>query len=122
MPAVRPLRPALVAVGAVAVALGAAGCSGGAKQTVPVTIAADQCTVGNSTLTAGKTAFKIDNSSGKEAEAYVYRADGSKVDEVEGIADGTSRTLTVSLDPGDYSFACKPEGKDLRTKFTVTKG
>jgi iron uptake system component EfeO len=117
-----PARPALLALTPVAASMLAAltACSGGSvKQTVGVTMSADGCDLGSTTLDAGKTAFEVKNSSGKEAEAYVYDADGSKVDEVEGIADGTSRTLTVSLDAGKYEFACKPEGDDVRTSFTV---
>jgi iron uptake system component EfeO len=122
MPALRPLAPAaLPGLAAVALAAALTACSGGSvKQTVDVTIGDDACDLGSATLEAGKTAFDVKNDSGKEAEAYVYTADGDKVDEVEGIADGTSRTLTVSLDAGSYEFACKPEGSDVRTPFTVS--
>src|SRR3954468_19356094 len=117
MPALRTLvAPAVLGLLATLTA-----CSGGSvKQTVDVTIGADACDLGTTTLEAGKTAFDVKNDSGKEAEVYVYTADGDKVDEVEGIADGTSRTLTVSLDAGSYKFACKPEGSDVRTDFTVS--
>jgi iron uptake system component EfeO len=99
---------------------GLVGCSGGdVKQTVGVTIKDNACTLDTDTIDAGKTAFDVSNDSGREAEAYVYAAGDKKVDEVEGIADGTSRKLTVSLDAGSYEFACKPEGKDVRAPFTV---
>ena len=117
-----PARPALLPLLPVATTLIAAlaACSGGSvKQTVDVSVTGSACDLGSTTLDAGKTAFDVKNSSGKEAEAYVYTAGGDKVDEVEGIADGTSRTLTVSLDAGKYEFACKPEGDDVRTSFTV---
>jgi iron uptake system component EfeO len=96
-----------------------AGC-GGVKQTVEVTATADACTLDTTTFDAGKTKFNVDNDSGKELEAYVYTADGEFVNEVEHIADGTSRAMTVKLDAGDYEFACKPEGDDIRTPFTVS--
>jgi iron uptake system component EfeO len=112
------LRPYAAAATLLIVVL--TGCSGGTvKQTVDVTLGADACHLATTTLDAGKTAFDVKNDSGKEAEVYVYTADGDKVDEVEGIADGTSRTRTVSLDAGSYEFACKPEGSDVRAKFTV---
>jgi len=98
----------------------AACSSGSADQKVAVSITSDACDLDTTTIDAGKTAFEVKNSSGKEAEAYVYTKAGDKVDEVEGIADGTTRTLTVSLDAGDYEFACKPEGDDVRTSFTVS--
>ncbi|HEU5034101.1 MAG TPA: cupredoxin domain-containing protein [Mycobacteriales bacterium] len=100
---------------------GVAGCGGSAARTIDVTMTSSSCQLAKSSFPAGKTAFKVDNTSGQEGEAYVYDGSGNKVDEVEGIADGTSRTLTVSLDAGRYQFACKPEGKDNRTPFTVTK-
>ena len=96
-----------------------AGC-GGVKQTVAVTATADKCTLEKTTFDAGKTKFTIENDSGEELEAYVYTAEGKFVNEVEHIADGTSRAMTVKLDAGDYEFACKPEGDDNRTPFTVS--
>ena len=96
-----------------------AGCGKSADQSVDVTATDEACTLSTTTLDAGKTAFDIKNDSGDEAEAYVYTADGDKVDEVEDIADGTSRTLTVDLEAGTYKFACKPGSKDIRTDFTV---
>lgn len=121
MPARRPIAPVLGIATGVALTLGLTGCGGSADQTVAVTMTDSACQVAQTSVPAGKTAFKVTNDSGREAEAYVYTADGDKVDEVEGIADGTSRTLTVSLDAGSYEFACKPEGKDVRTPFTVTR-
>jgi iron uptake system component EfeO len=118
-----PARPALLALTPLALStlVMLTACSGGSvKQTVDVTVAGETCDLSSTTLDAGKTAFEVKNTSGEEAEAYVYTADGDKVDEVEGIADGVSRTLTVSLDAGDYEFACKPEGDDVRTSFTVS--
>src|SRR3954451_12179731 len=89
----------------------ATACSGGSvKQTVDVTATGDACTLSTTTIDAGKTRFRVTNSSGREAEAYVYDAAGKKVDEVEGIADGNARDLTLSPHAGRYVFACKPEG------------
>jgi iron uptake system component EfeO len=96
-----------------------AGC-GGVKQTVTVTATDDACTLDTTTFDAGKTKFTVENDSGKEVEAYIYTADGDFVNEVEHIADGTARSMTAKLDAGDYEFACKPEGDDIRTPFTVS--
>jgi iron uptake system component EfeO len=107
-------------LGATTLAALLTGCGGGdVKQTVDVTVTASNCTLASTSVTAGLTAFDVANDSGKEAEAYVYTTDGKVVDEVEHIADGTSRTLKVDLDAGSYEFACKPEGDDNRTDFTV---
>jgi iron uptake system component EfeO len=116
-----PVRPArtVAAVAALALAGVLTACSSDADQSVDVAIGDGTCELSSTTLDAGTTEFDVKNDSGEEAEAYVYNADGDKVDEVEGIADGTSRTLTVKLDAGSYEFACKPEGDDNRTDFTV---
>lgn len=117
MPARLRHVPALVIPAVLAVTVGCS--SDDAEQTVSVTITDSGCRLDSTTLDAVTTAFKVRNDSGREAEAYVYTSSGDKVDEVEHIADGTSRTLTVSLDPGDYEFACKPENADVRTDFTA---
>jgi iron uptake system EfeUOB component EfeO/EfeM len=112
----------LVPLLAVPVALTLTGCGGGGpvKTTVHVTASTSACGLDATTIAPGRTAFVVGNTSGSEAEFYLYTARGSKVDEVEGIADGTSRTLTATLKPGRYAAACKPDGKDLRTPFTVS--
>jgi iron uptake system component EfeO len=104
---------------AVALSSTLAACGKSADQTVDVLASDDKCTLSTTTVDAGKTAFKFKNDSGDEAEAYVYTDKGDKVDEVEDIAAGTSRTLTVDLEAGSYEFACKPGSKDIRTAFTV---
>jgi iron uptake system component EfeO len=96
-----------------------AGFAGDVKQTVEVNGTEDACTLDTTTLDAGKTKFDVANDSGEELEGYVYTTGGDVVNEVEHIADGTSRSMTVQLDAGDYEFACKPEGDDIRTPFTV---
>jgi iron uptake system component EfeO len=118
MPARLPRALVLSVLGA-ALSAGLVGCGKSADQTVDVTATEDACTLSATTIDAGKTAFEVKNDSGDEAEAYVYTADGDKVDEVEDIADGITRTLTVDLEAGSYEFACKPGTKDIRADFTV---
>jgi iron uptake system component EfeO len=119
MPAHRAVRTATL-VPALVLLAGVVGCSSDkADQTVAVDYTAGECTLARTEIPAGTTEFAINNDSGSEAEGYVYTADGDVVDEVEHIADGTARSVTVTLEAGDYEFACKGGGDDVRTPFTV---
>lgn len=100
-----------------------AGCGGEkAKETVAVTTTDSTCDVAKTTLTPGTYKFAVRNDGKQETEFYVYTKAGKKVEEVEGIAPGTSRSLTAKLDPGSYELACKPGQKDpgIRTPLTVS--
>jgi iron uptake system component EfeO len=82
------------------------------------------CEVSAATATSGTLAFEVTNSSGQVSEFYLLAEDGLRiVGEVENIAPGAARTLTVVAQPGDYYTLCKPgmvgEGVG-RASFTVT--
>jgi iron uptake system component EfeO len=53
---------------------------------------------------------------------YVYTPAGDIMGEVENIGPGTSRDLTVELDPGLYEVVCKPGmvGDGIATSITAT--
>ncbi|MCC4909724.1 iron uptake system protein EfeO [Microbacterium sp. cx-59] len=84
----------------------------------------DGCAVSAGTATSGTLAFDVTNSSTQVSEFYLLAEDGLRiVGEVENIAPGANRTLTVVAQPGDYYTLCKPgmvgEGVG-RASFTVT--
>lgn len=117
---------ALAAVGVTALAL--AGCVAkadvAAGDGLTVTSTDTACEVSASTATSGTLAFTVANDSTQITEFYLLAADGLRiVGEVENIAPGASRTLTVVAQPGEYFTLCKPgmvgEGVG-RTAFTVT--
>lgn len=88
----------------------------------------DSCDVSETTISAGKASFKVENAGGDVTEVYVYGKDGADftkiMGEVENIGPGTSRDLDVTLSAGDYQVACKPGmvGEGIRTDITVTGG
>ena len=106
----RPLG-VIAAVGAAALIL--AGCV--AKSDVAsgdalvVTSTASGCDVSASSAPSGTLAFDVNNAGDEVSEFYLLADDGLQiVGEVENIAPGASRTLTVVAQPGEYFTVCKP--------------
>jgi len=118
----------LAAVAAVGVgALALSGCiakSDATADALTVSSTDTACDVSAATAASGTLTFAVANSSSRISEFYLLAADGLRiVGEVENIAPGASRTLTVVAQPGDYFTLCKPgmvgEGVG-RTAFSVT--
>ncbi|MFT4219180.1 MAG: peptidase M75 family protein [Microbacterium sp.] len=89
-----------------------------------VTSTDSACDVSAATAASGTLAFDVTNSGSQVTEFYLLASDGLRiVGEVENIAPGASRTLTVLAQPGDYFTLCKPgmigEGVG-RAGFSVT--
>ena len=82
------------------------------------------CGVCAATAPSGTVTFTITNSTDQATEFYVLADDGLRiVGEVENIAPGAPRTLTVQLAAGTYFTTCKPGmvGDGIgRATFTVT--
>jgi iron uptake system component EfeO len=100
---------AVVASGAfLLVACGGDDSGGSATQTVGVESSNTACTPAESTVKAGAVRFNVKNTGSAATELYVY--DGDKIlGEVENVGPGTSRTLTVTMQPGgSYTLRCKP--------------
>lgn len=123
------LLRSLPATGAVAVLglLSGCGSSEGDLAAVHRVKAGDHaCTVEDTSLSAGRHTFRIDNVGSDVTEVYVYGKDGDDfnriVGERENIGPGTQQSLEVDLAAGDYQVACKPgmTGEGLRTAITVT--
>jgi len=71
-------------------------------------------------VTAGELTFEVTNNGTEEHEFELFKGD-IVVDELEGIVPGLTRTLPVTLEAGDYTFACKLAGHDqLGMKGTLT--
>ena len=82
------------------------------------------CDVSTATAASGTLTFDVTNASSDVSEFYLLANDGLRiVGEVENIAPGASRSLTVVAQPGDYYTLCKPgmvgEGVG-RAGFSVT--
>ncbi len=98
---------------------------GGASTSIDVSSTADACTLSAAEAPAGKVTFTVKNDGSETTEFYVYDAAGEKViSEVENIGPGLSRELSVDLDAGTYTTACKPgmKGDGIRAPFTATDG
>ncbi|MFT4189502.1 MAG: imelysin family protein [Aeromicrobium sp.] len=123
----RSIRPSLARTAVLAVA-GTVALTGCVKNSdgdaIEVTSSADACEVASDSVESGTVTFDVENTGDEVTEFYVLADDGLRiVSEVENIAPGASRDLTVQLQPGDYFTTCKPgmvgEGVDQKA-FTVT--
>jgi iron uptake system component EfeO len=95
-----------------------------AADALAVTSTDGACEVSSAAATSGTLAFDVTNDGADVTEFYLLAEDGLRiVGEVENIAPGASRTLTVVAQPGEYFTLCKPgmlgEGVG-RTAFTVS--
>ncbi len=122
-----PYRAVFGLGGALAVVVGLTACvpnEPAADGAITVTSTASACDVSAGEAASGTLAFDVTNSGDQVTEFYLLAADGLQiVGEVENIAPGASRTLTVTAQPGTYSTVCKPgmvgEGVG-HAAFTVT--
>lgn len=84
----------------------------------------DDCILDLATVPSGTLTFTVTNTGDRATEFYLFEEDGlSIVAEVENIAPGASRDLTVTVEPGSYFTECKPgmTGSGIgRTELTVT--
>ena len=101
--------------GLMAVAAGAlllTGCVPNAAPSgdaIAVTASDTDCTVETATAQSGTVTFTVQNDGTKVNEFYVLGSNElTIVGEVENIAPGASRDLTVQVGPGDYFTSCKP--------------
>lgn len=121
-------RIALPVLTAAAAAALLAGCvpnaQPGASSVIAVESTADDCVVQTDTAASGNVTFQVANSGDRVTEFYLLRDDQlSIVAEVENIAPGASRDLTVVAQPGTYYTVCKPGmiGEGIgQAAFTVT--
>lgn len=89
-----------------------------------VTSTADDCALSMNSVSSGTLTFSVQNDSAQVSEFYLLADDGLRiVGEVENIAPGAARTLTVVAQPGEYFTVCKPGmiGNGVgKAGFTVT--
>jgi iron uptake system component EfeO len=114
------------AVGVAALAL--TGCVAkadvAASDALTVTSTDTACTVSAPQATSGTLAFDVSNTGSQVTEFYLLADDGLRIiGEVENVAPGATRTLTLVAQPGDYYTLCKPGmvGDGVgRAAFTVS--
>ncbi len=123
---VRRLIPALAVAGLGALVL--SGCVAksdvATSDALTVSSTGSACEVSGDSAASGTLTFSVSNDGDDVTEFYLLADDGLRiVGEVENIAPGASRTLTVVAQPGDYFTVCKPGmvGDGIgRAAFTVT--
>lgn len=115
---------ALVAAGALTLTGCVPNAGSGDAVALNVDSGADTCEVSANTAASGPITFSVTNSGDQVTEFYVLAENElSIVGEVENIAPGASRDLTLVAQPGDYFTVCKPGmvGEGIgQTPFTVT--
>lgn len=122
----RPLLTTLVALSAGALLAGCVPNVGvdASATVIGVQSTEDACVVEANTVASGTVTFRVENAGDRVTEFYLLADDElSIVSEVENIAPGTSRDLTVLAQPGDYFTVCKPGmvGSGIgQTPFSVT--
>lgn len=98
--------------------------SGGAATLIDASSTGDACAVSASTAPSGPITFAVKNDGDQVTEFYLLGSNRlTIIGEVENIAPGATRELTVVADPGDYYTECKPGmiGEGVGTApFTVT--
>jgi len=123
----RTTRLLVMATAGLVVAGAPAACGDKARTTaagatVAVTSTDNECKLDRTDLAAGANTFQVTNKGGKTTEFYVYAGGDKVVGEVENVAPGLTRQLTVELAAGEYEGACKPGmvGDGIRTKIKVS--
>jgi iron uptake system component EfeO len=116
-PARRPARAALsvpaAAMLVVVLALAAAACgsgtgSGGSSggRTVKVSLTDAGCTPAALALGAGPTTFQVTNNGAQKVSEFEIVHGQRILGEVENVADGLTRSFTLSLEPGTFTTQC----------------
>jgi uncharacterized cupredoxin-like copper-binding protein len=119
--------PALVlaAIASVVAACGGTAPSSGPATALPSGVIAVeakeyQFTPSSITAPAGAVMFSVKNAGAQEHEFEIFKGD-QVVNEIEGLVPGLTKSLTVTLEAGEYTFVCKLSGHDqLGMKGTLT--
>ncbi|MBD8726506.1 iron uptake system protein EfeO [Frigoribacterium sp. CFBP 13707] len=124
-------RPLALGAGALLTALALTGCvansPGGSATAGATTVSVqgdgDRCEVSATSVPSGPVTFTMTNAGSDETEFELLGDDGLRiVSEKENIGPGTTASITVAVQPGDYYTACIPGlvGEGVRAPFTVT--
>jgi iron uptake system component EfeO len=85
------------------------GTTGAGATGLTVESSAKDCVVSSATAPSGPVSFDVTNKTDKVTEFYVLADDGLRiVGEIENIAPGAPRKLTLQLKAGKYFTVCKP--------------
>jgi len=99
--------------------LATAGTAGAKGTSVKVEIDDDGCPA-KLTVKAGPTNFKVTNSGSGDVSEFEILSGSRVVAEVENIAPGLRKELSVNLKPGTYKTLCPGGSKHSKAKLVVT--
>lgn len=120
-----PVTASAIGALTVALTLTAAGCTPVEADTrISVTQSETRCELSGTEFPAGITTFVIENVGQGVSEFYILRTtDEGIVTEVENIAPGVTRELTVELSAAEYQYSCEQMdgGTPQRGRLTVTE-
>lgn len=118
------------ALAAATVAAALTGCTvntpaGGASAgSIAVKATDTSCTLSTTTAKSGTSTFSVTNTGTRATEFEILAKDGlTVVGEMENVAPGLTRTLSIQAQPGTYTSLCKPgmTGDGVgKAEFTVT--
>ncbi|MFC5908620.1 EfeM/EfeO family lipoprotein, partial [Streptacidiphilus monticola] len=115
----------VVPVAALAVPAVVAGvviaASGGKKAAAAtVSVSPSDCGKGFTAPRPGRQTFEMHNTGSQTSEVYLIDpASNAVYGEIEGLAPGTTRTLTATIGSGDYAWRCVPTGGKAVTSAAV---
>jgi iron uptake system component EfeO len=121
----RAIAP-VVAIGVATLALSACVAKSPADSAGPITVTstATECTLSVNSARSGSVTFDVTNKGTETTEFYLLAEDGLRIiAEVENVAPGAQRSLTLVAQPGKYVTLCKPGmvGDGVgKAPFTVT--
>lgn len=126
LPSVRRVAVSALALGSLAACGGVAATAAPATPVpsgiVQVVVREYDFTPATMAVPAGTVTFEVRNSGTEEHEFEILQGE-SVVEEIEGLLPGQTKSLTVTLAPGGYTFLCKLNGHDiLGMKGTLTVG
>jgi high-affinity iron transporter len=88
-----------------------------------IEVSASRCGKGFTAPRTGRQTFQVRNSGGSTSEIYLIDPDSSAVyGEVEGIAPGTTRSLTATIGSGSFAWRCVPSNGEPVTSAAVRVG
>jgi len=123
-----PVRPrprwlmptAVVAVPAVVAVAVIASSSGKPTASATVSVSPTACGQGFTAPKPGQQTFQMHNTGKATSEVYLIDpATNAVYGEIEGLAPGTTRTLTATIGNGSYAWRCVPTGGTAATSAAV---
>ncbi len=102
---------ALAACGPSAPGSAASGAPGAGAGAIDVTAVDYRFEPSSLTAQAGSVTFQVHNAGAAEHEFEVMQGD-NVLGEVEGLVPGLTKSVTVSLAPGTYTYICRLAGHD----------